>query len=69
MDNDLKNFTWEVALYNCNEQNPDLEKCAGKIDPTADYKFNNVIYRNLDFWVEFIYYFVNLFYLLFLYIC
>lgn len=44
MDNDLKNFTWEVALYNCNEQNPDLEKCAGKIDPTADYKFNKVIY-------------------------
>ena len=44
MDNDLKNFTWEVALYNCNEQNPDLEKCAGKIDPTADYKFNNIIY-------------------------
>lgn len=44
MDNDLKNFTWEVALYNCNEHNPDLKKCAGKIIPTANYEFNKVIY-------------------------
>ena len=44
MDKDLKNFTWEVALYNCNEHNPDLKKCAGKIIPTANYEFNKVIY-------------------------
>ena len=44
MDNDLKNFTWEVALYNCNEQNSNLKECVGTIDPTASYEFNNVTY-------------------------